>query len=573
MTSPLADRPWLASYAPDVPADVVVPDEPLTAALTRAAERFGGRTAIDFLGRGLTYRDLARDVDRAAGALRDLGVVAGDRVAIALPNCTSHVVAFYAVLRVGAVVVEHNPVYSADELAHQLIDSGAVVVVCWQKTAPTVKAVQDRTAVRAVVVVDLAADMPFTKQILLRLPVAKARTLRSQLQGPVPDGTLDWRRLLHRAKPIAADHPFPVSSDVALLQYTGGTTGTPKGAILTHRNLVANAVQADAWTNMRQGAETVYGILPFFHAFGLTLCMTFSVRIAATMVAFPKFAPSAVLTAQKRLPATFMAGVAPMFDRIAAMAADRGADLSTVRLAFAGAMPISAATAARWEERTGGLLIEGYGMTETSPLAVGNPCSTDRRPGTLGLPFPSTEIRIVDVDDSTRDVEPGERGELLLRGPQVFAGYWGRPEETATVLLPGGWLRTGDVVVADDAGSLTLVDRTKEMIITGGFKVYPSQVEDLVRMMPGIADVAVVGVPAGEQGERVVAAVVLDAGAPESASIDLAAVRAWCEQHLARYAIPRELVVLDDLPRSAIGKVQRRVVREGLIAQRKTASA
>ena len=573
MTSPLADRPWLASYTPDVPAEIVVPDEPVTAALYRAAERFGDRVAVDFLGRATSYRELAREVDRAAGALRALGVLPGDRVAIALPNCTSHVVAFYAVLRLGAIVVEHNPVYTADELAHQLIDSGAVVAICWQKTAGTVAAVQGRTAVRTIVAVDLAADMPRAKRILLRLPVHKARALREQLRGPVPAGALDWHRLVRRAEPLDAGHPLPAGSDTALLQYTGGTTGTPKGAILTHRNLVANAVQADAWTNLRQGAETIYGILPFFHAFGLTLCLTFAVRIGATMVAFPKFAPSAVLTAQRRRPATFLAGVAPMFDRIAALATERDADLSSIRLAFAGAMPISPETAARWEARTGGLLIEGYGMTETSPLAVGNPCSTDRRPGTLGLPFPSTEIRIVDIDDPTRDVGRGERGELLLRGPQVFAGYWGRPQESTVVLLPGSWLRTGDVVVADDAGSLTLVDRTKEMIITSGFKVYPSQVEDHLRAMPGVADVAVVGVPWGERGERVVAAIVLAAQDAAAGGVDLAAVRAWCEQRLARYAIPHELVILAELPRSPIGKVLRRTVRDTLLAGRKPVSA
>ena len=573
MTSPLASRPWLASYTPDVPAEIDVPDEPVTAALYRAAERFGDRIAVDFLGRATSYRELAREVDRAAGALRELGVLPGDRVAIALPNCASHVVAFYAVLRLGAVVVEHNPVYTADELAHQLIDSGAVVAICWQKTAVTVAAVQRRTAVRTIVAVDLAADMPRIKRILLRLPVPKARILREQLQGPVPAGALDWHRLVRRAEPLDADHPRPAGSDTALLQYTGGTTGTPKGAILTHRNLVANAVQADAWTNLRPGAETIYGILPFFHAFGLTLCLTFSVRIGATMVAFPKFAPSAVLAAQKRRPATFLAGVAPMFDRIAALATARDADLSSIRLAFAGAMPISPETAARWEARTGGLLIEGYGMTETSPLAVGNPCSTDRRPGTLGLPFPSTQIRIVDIDDPTRDVGRSERGELLLQGPQVFAGYWGRPQESAAVLLPGSWLRTGDVVVADDAGSLTLVDRTKEMIITSGFKVYPSQVEDHLRAMPGVADVAVVGVPWGERGERVVAAIVLAAQDAAAGGVDLAAVRAWCEQRLARYAIPHELVILAELPRSPIGKVLRRTVRDTLLASREPVSA
>lgn len=565
VTSPLADRPWLTSYTPDVPPDVAVPDEPVTAALTRSAARFGDRTAVDFLGRGTTYRALADEVDRAAGALQALGVKPGDRVAIALPNCTTHVVAFYAVLRLGAIVAEHNPVYTADEIAHQLADCGAVVAICWQKTAATVAEVQDRTAVRTIVAVDLAADMPLTKRLLLRLPVRKARALREQLQGRPPAGSLDWHRLVRRARPIGPDHPLPASRDVALLQYTGGTTGPPKGAILTHRNLVANAVQGAAWAGLREGAETVYGILPFFHAFGLTLCLTFAARIGATMVAFPKFAPSAVLAAQKRLPATFLAGVAPMFDRIAALAAERKADLSTIRVAFAGAMPISPETAARWEALTGGLLIEGYGLTETSPLAVGNPCSAARRPGTLGLPFPSTEIRIVDLDDPTRDVGRGERGELLLRGPQVFAGYWGRPDETAVALLPDGWLRTGDVVVADDAGSLTLVDRTKEMIITSGFKVYPSQVEDLLREMPGVADVAVVGVPWGERGERVVAAIVLAAQDAAAGGVDLAAVRAWCEQRLARYAIPHEVVILPELPRSPIGKVLRRVVRDALL--------
>ena len=566
MTSPLADRPWLASYTPAVPADVDVPDEPLTLALYRAAERFGDRVAVDFQGRATSYRALAREVDRAAGALRALGVRPGERVAIALPNCAAHVVAFWAVLRLGAIVVEHNPTYSADELADQLTDSGAVVAICWQHTAARVAEVLPRTGVHTLVAVDLAADLPRAKRLGLRLPLRRARTLREQLQGPVPAGALDWHRLVRRARPLDPRHPQPSTDATALLQYTGGTTGTPKAAILTHRNLVANAVQAVAWAGLREGAETVYGILPFFHAFGLTLCVPIAARIGATMLAFPKFDAADVLAAQQRRPATFLPGVAPMFDRIANLAIERGTDLGSIRVAFAGAMPISAQTAARWEGCTGGLLIEGYGMTETSPLALGNPCSCDRRPGTLGLPFPSTAIRVVDPDDPARDVALGERGELLIRGPQVFAGYWGRPEDTRAALLPGGWLRTGDVVVADEAGSITLVDRTKEMIITGGFKVYPSQVENHLRAMPGVADVAVVGLPWGERGERVVAAIVLAAQDAAAGVVDLAAVRTWCEQRVARYAIPAELVILAELPRSPIGKVLRRTVRDGLLA-------
>ena len=573
MTSPFVGRPWLASYTADVPADVDIPDEPLNAALERAAERFADRVAVEFQGRTTTYRALAREVSRAAGALHSLGIRSGDRVAIVLPNCTAHVVAFYAVLRLGATIVEHNPTYTADELAHQLADSGAVLAICWQKTAPTIAAVADRTALRTIVAVDLAADLPRAKQLALRLPVRRARALRHQLQGPVPVGALNWHRIVRAARPLDPRHPQPTASDIALLQYTGGTTGTPKAAILTHRNLVADAILGVAWAGLQDGTETVFGILPFFHAFGLTLCLPIAARIGATMVAFPKFSAADVLETQKRRPATFLPGVAPMFDRIAVLATERGADLTSIRVAFAGAMPISPETAARWEACTGGLLIEGYGMTETSPLALGNPCSPARRPSTLGLPFPNTDIRIVDPDDPAVDVAIGERGELLIRGPQVFAGYWGRPDDTAAALLPGGWLRTGDVVVSDGAGSVVLVDRTKEMIITGGFKVYPSQVEDHLRTMPGIADVAVVGVPWGERGERVVAAIVLAAHDAAASGVDLAAVRAWCEQRLARYAIPRELVILTELPRSPIGKVLRRKVREALLATRKPVSA
>ena len=560
----MSERPWIASYSEGVPADVEVPEEPLTASLARAVTQFPDRVAVVFEGRETTYRTLAAEIDRAAGALLSLGVRAGDRVAIALPNCHTHVVAFWAVLRLGAVAVEHNPTYSAPELEHQLVDSGAVVAICWEQTAGRVIEVQARTSVRTVLAVDMTRDLPRVKRLALALPVAKARGLRAQMRGPVPSSALDWRRAVARAVPLPADHPVPRWDDVALLQYTGGTTGTPKGAVLTHHSLLANAIQGAAWARPTMGAETIVGALPFFHAFGLTLCLTFSVQIGATLVVYGKFDPASILASQRRRPATFMPGVAPMFDRLSRLAESTGADLSTIRVSFSGAMPISADTAERWERVTGGLLIEGYGLTEMSPIALGNPCSPARRPGALGLPFPSTSMRVVDQDDPTRDVSRGERGELLVRGPQMFAGYWNRPEETADQVTADGWLRTGDVVTVDEAGFATLVDRIKEMIVTGGFKVYPSQVEDHLRGMPGVQDVAVVGIPAGDLGEKVVAAVVLSAG---STGLDLAAVRAWCEQRLARYALPRELVIVTELPRSQIGKVLRRVVREQVLAR------
>ena len=282
---------------------------------------------------------------------------------------------------------------------------------------------------------------------------------------------------------------------------------------------------------------------------------------------FPRFDVDSVLEAQQRRPATFLPGVPPMFERLAEAARDRGVDLTSIRHSISGAMSLPTRTARAWEEVTGGLLVEGYGMTETSPVALGNPLSAERRPGTLGLPFPSTWMRVTDPEDPSREVGAGERGELQVDGPQVFAGYWERPEETAHVLLEHGgrtWLRTGDVVVVEDHGFVRLVDRIKEVIITGGFNVYPSQVEEALRSMPEIEDVAVVGVPGSDLGERVVAAVVLAEGVSR---VELSAVRAWSEDKLARYAHPRDLVVVSELPRSQIGKVLRRVVRDQVMAK------
>ena len=560
-----APLPVPAAYPTGVPREIVIPDEPLGECLVSAAVRFPNRVAVDFLGRSTTYRQLWDQVQRAAEVLVQLGVRAGDRVAIVLPNCTAHVVAFHAALRIGAVVVEHNPMYGVDSLRHQLADCGASVALVWTKVVPAVLEARGE-ALRTVVAVDLAADLPLMKRLALRLPVRAAREKRDLMSGPVPAGVPSWHRLVARTGLLPDVHPWPASSDTALIQYTGGTTGTPKGAVLTHRNLFANVVQAKAWLGTRDGKDVFYAVLPFFHAFGLTVCLAYGTSTAATLVVFPSFDVDMVLATQRRRPATFMPAVPPMLDRLAKGAERKGVDLTSIGHGISGAMALPADVARRWEELTGGLVIEGYGMTETSPVALGNPFSSARRPGALGLAWPSTEIRVVDQEDPTREVPEGERGELLIRGPQVFAGYWNLPDETAHQLLPDGWLRTGDVVQVEPDGFVVLVDRMKEMIVSGGFKVYPSQVEDQLRTMPGIADVAVVGEPSGTHGESVVAAVVLEEGAR---GIDLEAVRAWCGQRVAKYALPRRLVVLPDLPRSQVGKVLRRVVREAVLAMPK----
>ncbi len=557
----MSEHPWTARYAPGVPATVDIPDHSLVDLLDASVARFGHHVALDFYGGTTTYTELGEQVAQAAAALRTLGVTAGDRVALVLPNCPQHVIAFYAVLRLGAVVVEHNPLYTPEELEVQLADHGARVAIVWDKAVPAVQQAAATTAVETIVAVDLTTALPRLKQLMLRLPVASARKTRAAMTAPAP-GHPAWASLLAAAEPLEPSWPRPQSTDVALLQYTGGTTGTPKGAILTHRNLLANAIQGRAWVpGLLDGEETIYAVLPLFHAYGLTLCLTFAVSIGATLVLFPRFDVDQVLEAMARRPATFLPAVPPIYQHLATAARDRGVPLTSVRFGISGAMALPVETVELWEEVSGGLLVEGYGMTEASPIVLGNPASADRRAGSIGVPFPSTEMRVVDPEDPGVELPTGERGELLVRGPQVFSGYWKQPEETARVLLPDGWLRTGDIVVVDPDGFVTVVDRIKELIITGGFNVYPSEVEAALRKVDGVLDAAAVGLPHESGGEEVVAVVVAEPGV----ELEPDEVRHACREHLAGYKVPRRVVVVDELPRSLIGKVLHRQVRDALL--------
>ncbi len=553
------ERIWLSSYAEGVPPEI----EPVTGSLVdlldTSVARFADRTALEFFGAETSYEQLGDQVTRAAEGLRRLGVGKGDRVAIVLPNCPQHVVAFYALLRLGAVVVEHNPLYTASEMATQFSDHGATVAIVWDKVAPKVSSLP---GVTHVVAVNLVHAMPLTKRVALSLPVPKVRALRLALTEPAP-GSITWGQLLRQGR-IDPKHPKPTVDDLAAIQYTSGTTGVPKGAMLSHLNLAANAAQGRAWVpGLVPGQEVVYGVLPMFHAYGLTLCMTFAVSMGARLVLFPKFDVDLLLAAAQKHPPTFIPAVPPIYTKFASEARARGVDLSAARFAISGAMPLPTETLELWESVTGGLLIEGYGLTESSPVAVGNPIGLARRPGAVGVPFPSTEIRVVDPDHPTVDRQPGERGELLLRGPQVFTGYWNKPEETAQSLLDGGWLRTGDIVEVDGDGFVSIVDRIKEIIITGGFNVMPSEVEAALRLFPGVTDVAVVGLPREDGSEEVVAAVMVQ----DRDTFDPQAAREHCRQQLAAYKIPRRVEVVDDLPRSIVGKVIRRQVRDQLLGE------
>jgi long-chain acyl-CoA synthetase len=379
-------------------------------------------------------------------------------------------------------------------------------------------------------------------------------------------GTVPWREIVS-SDPVDPHISSPGVDDVALIQYTSGTTGSPKGATLTHANLLANAAQARAWVpDIERGTSIVYAVLPMFHAYGLTLCLTFAMSMGARLVLFPRFEPELVLKVVKTRPPTFLPAVPPIYERLTRAAVEQGVSLRGIRIAISGAMPLSAAVVEPWEAQTGGYLVEGYGLSECSPVLMANPVAPTRKAGTVGLPLPSTECRVVDPDEPTRDVPHGERGELVVRGPQVFGGYWKKPEETQAVFVedPAGgapWFRTGDIVTIDDDGFVTVVDRIKELIITGGFNVGPSEVEEAIRRHPDVEDCAVIGLPDERTGEEVVAAVVLR----EGATLDAESIRSLARESLTPYKVPKRVVAVDDLPRSLIGKVIRRQVKNRLL--------
>lgn len=559
-------RPWLSSYAEGVPDEIALPEGSLYDLVAASVAEFGDDAALEFFGRSISYAEMGDQIDRAAEGLRLLGVQKGDPVALVLPNCPQHIVAFYAVLRLGAIVVEHNPLYTPRELRHQFEDHGAKVAIAWNNVVDTIQGFPDDVAVETLISIDITRAMPFATRSLLRLPISKARESRRALTTDVR-GTIAWEELL-RSPAIAPSIVKPTADDVALIQYTSGTTGSPKGATLTHLNLTANAAQARAWvpTVTRGKGCVVYAVLPMFHAYGLTLCLTFAMSMGARLVLFPKFDPDLVLPVIKKHPATFLPAVPPIYERLEKAARDKGVSLQGIQIAISGAMPLSASVVEPWEAQTGGYLVEGYGLSETSPVLMANPVGPSRVAGTVGLPLPNTEVRVVDPENPTVDRTAGEEGELIVRGPQVFSGYWKKPDETAAVFVPtsdsgADWFRTGDIVTVDDKGFVRIVDRIKELIITGGFNVAPSEVEDTLRQHPDVADVAVVGLPSEHSGEDVVAAVVLAPGK----SLDEEGIRAFARANLAAYKVPRHVYVVDELPRSLIGKVLRRQVKEKLL--------
>ena len=533
--NPLAHRPWLKNYTPWTARDIELPETSLSHLIDEAVRSVPQKVALEFFGATTTYAELGDQIERAAEGLRVAGVQAGDRVALILPNCPQHA-AFYAILRLGAIVVEHNPLYTGAELRHMFEDHGAKVAIVWDKIASHVTEMPADIRPTHIYSVNLISAMPRLMRTALKLPVKSARASREKLTGPAP-GTVPWSQLL-KSERIDPAHRRPTAHDIALLQYTSGTTGLPKGVMLTHRNLESNGRMGEAWINPGDD-EVIYSVLPLFHTVDMDL----------------------ILKAMKKTRPTILPAVPPVYRRLMDEAKKRGVSLEGIRYAVSGAMNLPPELVAEWEEASGGFMVEGYGLTECAPLVSCNPLNDTRRAGSIGVPFPSTDIRVVDPETGA-DVPLGEEGELWVSGPQRFMGYWKREDETAKTITPDGWLRTGDIVRLDEDFFIQIVDRIKEVIITGGFNVSPTEVEVALKQHDTVADAAVVGIPLPGGGEMVVAAVVPAPGRV----VEEHTLREHCYSKVTRYKVPRRIVVVDDLPRSMLGKVLRRKVREQLIA-------
>jgi len=557
------ERPWLTTYPDGVPADYDFPQVPLTKLLDDAAAAFPTGVAITADGARLTYAELVARVDRLAGGLSGLGIDHGDRVALVLPNCPQHVEAFFATLRLGATVVQCNPLATVEELRRQLVDAAPAVVVCLDKSLATVEEIRQDAGVKAVVVTTLIDHWPATDRARLRLPLPSARAERRRLLEPVPAGAdvVHYRDLIAKSAPARQAAVDP-TADVAVLQYTGGTSGISKAAMLSHANLVANAYQMRLWLpEATSGDETTLVVLPLFHVYGLTLCMLCTILLASRLVLLPRFDVNLLLDTIGRERPTLMPGVPPIYQAVVDALRARRTDLSSIRICISGAMRLPVELQERFEAVSGARLIEGYGTTEASPATHCNPVQGRAKPGSVGVPLPGTYARIVDLEDPTVVLPPGTAGELVVKGPQVFLGYWNRPNPEVPapaeqVLLADGWLLTGDVAEMDEDGFFTIVDRKKDLVIAGGFNIYPAEVESVILGLEGVADCCVIGLPDRYRGETVKAFVVVRPGAELTEDT----VRDHCAGVLSAYKVPRAVEFRDDLPRTAVGKALRRLL-------------
>ncbi|MBL0163276.1 MAG: AMP-binding protein [Xanthomonadales bacterium] len=552
-----SNRPWLAHYPKGVPAEIDLDEFPsIVALLDNCFDKFRHRPAYTNMGKTISYGELDDLSQQFASFLvHDLKLVKGDRIAMMMPNVLQYPVAIAGALRAGLTVVNTNPMYTARELKHQLEDSGAKAIVVLDNFAHTVASVLGQTQPMQVITTGLGDMLGFPKAMITNFVV---RHVKKLVPAFSIEGAIRFNDALRRGQGKKTQKADISAGDIAFLQYTGGTTGVAKGAMLTHRNLIANMQQASAWigTGMREGEEVIITALPLYHIFALTAnCLTF-MKLGGHnhLITNPRDMPGFVAELG-RIRYTGITGVNTLFNGLLNTPGFDKLDFSSLRMTLGGGMAVQRAVAERWKKVTGCTLSEAYGLTETSPAVCINPLDLAEYNGSIGLPVSSTEVCI--QTDEGQPLPVGEIGELCVRGPQVMKGYWNRPEETAKIIDANGWLHTGDIARMDEKGFFYIVDRKKDMILVSGFNVYPNEIEDVVALMPGVLEVAAIGVPDDKSGEAVKLVIVR-----KDPALTEAAVRAHCRAELTGYKQPRHIEFRDSLPKSNVGKILRRELRD-----------
>ena len=546
----MTDHLWLKHYPEGVDWNALIPETPLYALMDDAVARFPQRPCLDFLGRIYTYAEIDGLIDRATTSFQRLGVGKGIKVGLFLPNCPQSVISYYAILKAGGTVVNYSPLYSAPELLFQIEDSQTDIMVTLNLAAlyPKAQAMLEQSRLKSLIVGTMSEVLPFPKNWLF--PLVKHRDV---VRAPNDSSHIPFEELLNNDgghEPVAIDP----GKDVAVLQYTGGTTGTPKGAMLTHANLYTNAVQCGSWfPGLEPGVERVMGVLPFFHVFAMTAVMNMSIYLGAVIIMHPRFELDAVLQDIHKKKPTVFDGVPTMFGAINAHPKLKDFDLKSIKACISGGAPLPVEVKQKFEELSGCTLVEGYGLTETSPVATCNPFSGGNKPGSIGLPMPGTVIEIVDREDPTKVLPQGETGEICISGPQVMAGYWRNDAATREVMVDGRF-RTGDVGYTDPEGYTFIIDRIKDLILVSGFNVYPRNVEEGIYQHPAVDEVTVIGVPDEYQGQSVKAFVKLKDGH----ALTQEELMTFLQDKLGRAEIPKHIEFRAALPKTMIGKLSKK---------------
>ena len=548
------DKPWLAHYDKGVPETVTYEETCLPEFLDRSAQRFPDTMALLFQGYKVTYRELKEMVDRFATCLAEFGIQKGDSVAILLPNVIPCVVGYYAILKIGGIAVMNNPLYTDRELEHQFNDSGSKLLITLDLLGNRMIDLRPKTSIKQIIYTSIGDYLPFPKNLLFPL-VGKKKGLKADVKS-APD-VYRWKDTLERldGRPPKVKLSF---DDTAMYQYTGGTTGVSKGVMLTHSNLSKQVQHIRAWfPELNDGEEIMLGALPFFHVFGLSTTMNFSIYAGWGNILIPKPQPEQLMEAITKFKPTFAPLVPTMFIGLLNHPGIDQANLTSIKGCFSGSAPLPVEVIRDFEAKTGSTIVEGFGMTESSPVTHINPFIGERKVGSIGLPISDTECRIVDLNDGETNMPLGESGELLLKGPQVMKGYWNKPEATAETLTDG-WLHTGDIGKMDEDGYFYIVDRKKDMIISGGYNVYPRDIEEVFFEHPKVLEAAALGVPHPKRGEQVKVFVALKEG--ETATEE--ELLAYCKDKLAAYKLPTMIEFRDELPKTNVGKVLKKDLRE-----------